>query len=104
MSNFTASAHRLPLDENGSYPPSPFLAEELAPSKFRWLLMAGVVLVLSSHHVFNTAQVANSHAPATTIQAIVAFTDKPEIVVLNYPTAQAVPTLINDAKNLVRIK
>jgi hypothetical protein len=35
--------------------------------------------------------------------ALVAFPDRPEIVVLNYPATQAVPTLINDAQNLVPI-
>lgn len=36
-------------------------------------------------------------------QAVVQFPNKPEVVVLNYPAVQAVPTLINDAENLVPI-
>lgn len=36
-------------------------------------------------------------------RGIVTFPDKPEIVVLNYPAAQAVPTLISDAQALVLI-
>lgn len=36
-------------------------------------------------------------------QAVVQFPDRPEVVVLNYPAMQAVPTIINDAGNLVRI-
>jgi hypothetical protein len=37
-------------------------------------------------------------------RALVAFPDQAEIVVINYPTTQTVPTLINDAENLVQIK
>lgn len=36
-------------------------------------------------------------------RAIVTFPDKPEIIVLNYPTTQAVPIMINDAESLVLI-
>ncbi len=36
-------------------------------------------------------------------QAVVQFPDKSEVVVLNYPAVQAVPTIINDAGNLVLI-
>ena len=36
-------------------------------------------------------------------QAVVQFPNKPEVVVLNYPAARAVPTLINDAETLVPI-
>jgi hypothetical protein len=36
-------------------------------------------------------------------RALVAFPDKPEIVVLNYPTTQGLSTLINDAQKLVPI-
>lgn len=36
-------------------------------------------------------------------QAVVQFADKSEVVVINYPAAQAVPTLINDAENLVPV-
>lgn len=37
-------------------------------------------------------------------QAFVQFADKPEVVVLNYPAVQSVPTMINDAENLVPIR
>jgi len=36
-------------------------------------------------------------------EAVVQFPNRPEIVVLNYPAVQAVPTIINDAGNLVPI-
>jgi len=36
-------------------------------------------------------------------QAVVQFSNKPEIVVINYPATQTVPTIINDAENLVPI-
>lgn len=36
-------------------------------------------------------------------QAVVQFADKSEVVVLNYPAMQAVPTIINDAGNLVPV-
>jgi hypothetical protein len=36
-------------------------------------------------------------------QAVVQFFNKPEIVVINYPATQTVPTIINDAENLVPI-
>jgi len=36
-------------------------------------------------------------------QAVVQFPNNPEVVVLDYPAAQAVPTIINDAENLVPI-
>lgn len=37
-------------------------------------------------------------------QTIVIFPGRPEVVVLNYPAVQAVPTLLNDAQNLVPIR
>jgi hypothetical protein len=40
---------------------------------------------------------------ASTNQAVVQFPDKPEVVVINYPVAQTVPTIINDAESLVPI-
>lgn len=40
---------------------------------------------------------------ASPIQAVVQFPNKAEVVVLNYPANQAVPTLINDAENLVPV-
>lgn len=36
-------------------------------------------------------------------QAVVQFPNKPGVIVLNYPAFQAVPTMINDAENLVPI-
>ena len=36
-------------------------------------------------------------------QAVVQFSNKPEVVVLNYPATQTVPTIINDAESLVPI-
>lgn len=36
-------------------------------------------------------------------QAVVQFPDKPEVVVINYPVIQAVPTIINEAESLVPI-
>lgn len=37
-------------------------------------------------------------------RAVVTFPDRPEVVVLNYPAAQTLPTLIGDAQKLVAIK
>jgi hypothetical protein len=36
-------------------------------------------------------------------QAVVQFSNKPEIVVINYPATQTVPTIMSDAENLVPI-
>lgn len=36
-------------------------------------------------------------------QAVVQFSNKPEVVVLNYPATQTVPTIINDAETLIPI-
>lgn len=44
-----------------------------------------------------------TYSTASPNRAIVAFASSPEIVVLNYPAVQPVPTLINDAQNLVTI-
>lgn len=43
----------------------------------------------------------NSVAPH---RAVVQFPTEPQVVVINYPTTQAIPTIINDATNLVPIK
>jgi hypothetical protein len=40
---------------------------------------------------------------ASPVRAIVTFSDRPEIIEINYPASQAVPTLINDAQNLAPI-
>lgn len=55
-----------------------------------------------SNTVANGATV--TYNVASTNQAVVQFPNKPEVVVLNYPADQAVPTILNDASRLIPIK
>jgi hypothetical protein len=70
MATVTSFAHRLPLDETYSYPPSPFLEKEHAHLGLGQRLM--LVALLSTLVGLTGLQVASSQRPATSDQVLVA--------------------------------
>jgi hypothetical protein len=126
MTHFTAFAQYLPLHEDYSYTNNAltdgvdqitYRPEGSDISNLRLFhVIIGTYRDYSNYeaqpHTFmgtNSGTLSlNNGATLTYDQAspdriVIAFSDRPEIVVLNYPMAQALPTLITDAQNLVPI-